>query len=207
MSQAMKRGHPSPYNFDGAALKCILDDNVEGRTTNQFTLNADLCLDGRRNSFSSIGPLQLHTTISAMSEATGHQYATAETDDELSFYDDDDDDDDDYDENVYSVCSDRTKPMRQVIKPLDVESSHGFVFRGAVETWEAFQKGNFVVSTCLDCGEKMICVEDAAYVVCSHCRLVNPVTSHSSKPQYGIGMGFKPKWCLSLLKQNSGPTR
>jgi hypothetical protein len=64
--------------------------------------------------------------------------------------------------------------------------------RGAVETARAADI-NFVVPVqCISCTIDMLCIADAAYVICPLCRVVSQTTQQALNDQWGVGLGFIP---------------
>jgi hypothetical protein len=195
-----KNKRSSPYTFVRVLLKSILSDEAT-RARQATDSQTSKTLHTRRNDSYMVGPLpvpqQICFSASVLTDGgcstVSHSYpVSVESDDDLVSSRGADE---------LSLCSKTVTRLDEEDSkyPLIDESPQDFVFRGAVETWEAFQRGHFALTTCMDCGDHMISVEDAAYVVCSHCRLVYPLVMRATTPQVGIGMGFKPKWCFALL--------
>ena len=69
-------------------------------------------------------------------------------------------------------------------------------FRGSKETWRAIDEGNFLETSCLECGLELVSVPDCQCVVCSDCKMVNPIFEHPPGVQatHGVGMGFQKEW-------------
>ncbi|CAB9515585.1 expressed unknown protein [Seminavis robusta] len=73
--------------------------------------------------------------------------------------------------------------------------------RSSQETYKAVQSGDYTVATCFACCATIVCVNDAAYVLCPDCQVVSPLgfgapTADASKKDdpYGIGTGLKREW-------------
>lgn len=74
--------------------------------------------------------------------------------------------------------------------------------RSEQESYRAVQSGDYTVATCFACTSTIVCVDDAAYVLCPDCHVVSPLgygsvtTIDSSKKDdpYGIGTGLKREW-------------
>ena len=75
-----------------------------------------------------------------------------------------------------------------------VEISPGVVvpLRGAAETRECVKRDFFIPTQCVSCQlEDLFVVQDAAYVLCPVCRVVNPLTTPTADHEYGgLGLGF-----------------
>jgi len=173
----------SPYNLYTAAIKDIPDSRREQQ----------LYQRGSKSNFELlVAKESLHRRIGAVCDDRQSPFQVIENHDELSLIDG---------ESFYSEEDDE----RRDDVGLQSGGEASILFRGAEETWQAFQSGRFTMSTCLDCHQHSISVEDAAYVVCAHCRLVYPLssTTNTSIRQAGIGMGFKQTWCFSLMKEEA----
>lgn len=73
--------------------------------------------------------------------------------------------------------------------------------RSSQESYKAVQSGDYTVATCFACTSTIVCVNDAAYVLCPDCQVVSPLgygaaTHDASKKDdpYGIGTGLKREW-------------
>lgn len=74
--------------------------------------------------------------------------------------------------------------------------------RSSQETYKAVQSGEYTVATCFACASTIVCVDDAAYVLCPDCQVVSPLGFQSGSPHdaskkddpYGIGTGLKREW-------------
>uniref|UniRef100_A0A7S3DSH9 Uncharacterized protein n=1 Tax=Entomoneis paludosa TaxID=265537 RepID=A0A7S3DSH9_9STRA len=72
--------------------------------------------------------------------------------------------------------------------------------RGASETKECVRRDFFVPCQCCSCDLDMFCIQDADYVLCPQCRVVNPLDTHNNNdskdskqptgPGGGLGLGF-----------------
>mmetsp|Transcript_13246 Transcript_13246/g.20080 ORF Transcript_13246/g.20080 Transcript_13246/m.20080 type:complete len:202 (+) Transcript_13246:139-744(+) len=47
--------------------------------------------------------------------------------------------------------------------------------RGAQETWDALENGNVTKCECLECAMRMFCIQDAHYVLCPSCKIIQPL--------------------------------
>jgi hypothetical protein len=210
----------SPYTSVRVLMKSVLSD--EASHACQATVSQTTKTLQTRNDYNLVGPLQVQVQVQAPALAPQDTFCSVSvlTDDCCSTFShrylayDVEGDEDRWsysaeEPSLYSnngACTSACTGLAAEAwkNPLiDESAAKDCVFRGAVETWEAFQRGRFTLTTCMDCGDHMISVEDAAYVVCSHCRLVYPLAMRGNKSQVGIGMGFKPKWCLALLAQTT----
>lgn len=189
----------SPYTFDRALLKSVLDgaDPMRAQPARRQSI------DSSTIPMASSLRLRLSFSCSSLSSASiadsydededEQPVPTEVSDDEASLCDSD--------TSFYSGDYEEEYLCQGVNIPA---SSQIPTFRGADETWEAFKTGRFCLSTCLDCGERIVSVNDAAYVICARCRLVYPFQPPSKTTrQFGIAMGFKPSWCHTLLKENT----
>jgi len=74
--------------------------------------------------------------------------------------------------------------------------------RSSQETYKAVQSGDYTVATCFACCATIVCVDDAAYVLCPDCQVVSPLGFNGGSPHdaskkddpYGIGTGLKREW-------------
>jgi len=81
-----------------------------------------------------------------------------------------------------------------------IEVSPGIfmTLRGSAETWRAIQVDFYIPCTCVICDITIFCIEDADYVLCPQCRVVNPVigvddeacNSVGEEGEGGVGLGF-----------------
>eukprot|EP00527_Entomoneis_sp_CCMP2396_P001226 CAMPEP_0198151822 /NCGR_PEP_ID=MMETSP1443-20131203/57269_1 /TAXON_ID=186043 /ORGANISM="Entomoneis sp., Strain CCMP2396" /LENGTH=216 /DNA_ID=CAMNT_0043817639 /DNA_START=90 /DNA_END=740 /DNA_ORIENTATION=- len=63
--------------------------------------------------------------------------------------------------------------------------------RGAAETRDCIGRDFFMPSLCNSCSLEMFCIQDAAYVLCPQCRVVNPISDVDEDfCEGGLGMGF-----------------
>lgn len=80
----------------------------------------------------------------------------------------------------------------------EIEISPGeyLPFRGSQETWRAVYSGHTMETTCLECGLQLVSVNDCQCVVCSDCRMVNPVFEHPRgvTAVHGAGLGLQKDW-------------
>jgi len=77
--------------------------------------------------------------------------------------------------------------------PKMVEISPGFRvrLRGAAETRDCIAMDLFTPSLCFACNLDMFCIQDACYVLCPSCRVVNPVSCVDRNfSSGGLGLGF-----------------
>lgn len=80
-----------------------------------------------------------------------------------------------------------------------IEIAPGMVerLRGAVETWDCVRHDAIDPCACACCcTTSLFCVNDAAYVICPHCRVVSPLhdddvdDDDQRSARYGVGLGF-----------------
>lgn len=62
--------------------------------------------------------------------------------------------------------------------------------RGAAETARAADINFVVPLQCISCTIDMLCIADAAYVICPLCRVVSPTVDRSLNDRWGVGLGF-----------------
>jgi protein-arginine kinase activator protein McsA len=75
-----------------------------------------------------------------------------------------------------------------------IEVTPGLVLplRGSEETLHAVKIDFLTSSSCLCCEQTLHCIQDANYVLCSDCYVVNPVEANSSGGEYSsVGLGMK----------------
>mmetsp|Transcript_30550 Transcript_30550/g.63791 ORF Transcript_30550/g.63791 Transcript_30550/m.63791 type:complete len:439 (-) Transcript_30550:400-1716(-) len=75
--------------------------------------------------------------------------------------------------------------------------------RGAAETKECVRRDFFLPTKCFSCDLEMFCIQDAAYVLCPQCRVVNPLTEVDEGQEGcegGLGLGFTMD-DLALMQQ------
>jgi hypothetical protein len=78
-------------------------------------------------------------------------------------------------------------------KNLEVEIAPGVMarLRGADETTVALQQGRVVASDCLCCGSRSLCIDDASYLLCPVCKVVNPLCNNArGDTSGGVGLGI-----------------
>mmetsp|Transcript_27909 Transcript_27909/g.76814 ORF Transcript_27909/g.76814 Transcript_27909/m.76814 type:complete len:245 (+) Transcript_27909:728-1462(+) len=103
----------------------------------------------------------------------------------------------------------------------EVEISPGVMetLRGAAETKECVRRDFFIPTKCFACELEMFCIQNAAYVLCPSCRVVNPLddsadaaskdgsTSEKEGATFGLGLGFTMDELASMqqeaMKQSS----
>ena len=74
---------------------------------------------------------------------------------------------------------------------IDIEISPGVfeLLRGSAETWAAVQEGFVCFPECCCCNTRLVCIYDAAYVLCPNCKVVHPLRS-STYRKLGVGLGL-----------------
>jgi hypothetical protein len=80
--------------------------------------------------------------------------------------------------------------------------------RSTDETVQAIARDDFVSATCFGCDADVFCINNAKFMICPHCRVVNPLLLDVGPEQaYGVGLGFTHKTLLKHKKeqQRSGP--
>lgn len=191
---ALRRAR-SPYNFDRTLWKTLMDDKNDSES-GFVRRRPPLTSRTLSNIVQGSLRMRLSSFCSSLSSTVSH-------------YDDDDDDNQPVpmkDTDQLSLFDDDTIFYSEDYADWEDEFSappQRPTFRGADETWTAFKTGKISLTTCPDCSQRMVSVDDAAYVVCAHCRLVYPLTGPASLPRFGIAMGFKPSWCHSLLNEKA----
>jgi hypothetical protein len=75
---------------------------------------------------------------------------------------------------------------------LEVEIAPGVMarLRGADETTLALEQGRVVGSDCLCCGARSLCIDDASYLLCPICKVVNPLRNTGDNKSGGVGLGI-----------------
>jgi hypothetical protein len=97
--------------------------------------------------------------------------------------------------------------------PKMVEISPGLRvrLRGAAETRDCVARDFFTPSLCFACNLEMFCIQDACFVLCPSCRVVNPVSEIDSNfSTGGLGLGFTFEELSSIkrdLAQQSSRSR
>jgi hypothetical protein len=61
--------------------------------------------------------------------------------------------------------------------------------RGADETWNAIKDDFYVPCVCFACDLTLFCIQDASYVLCPQCQVVNPLDGQCESDG-GVGLGF-----------------
>ena len=59
-------------------------------------------------------------------------------------------------------------------KMIEVAPGEFMRLRGAHETWQAIQNDFYIPCGCICCNLMLFCIQDATYVLCSQCQVVNP---------------------------------
>ena len=62
--------------------------------------------------------------------------------------------------------------------------------RGADETWNAIKDDFYVPCVCFACDLTLFCIQDASYVLCPQCQVVNPLEGQQCESDGGVGLGF-----------------
>lgn len=63
--------------------------------------------------------------------------------------------------------------------------------RGAAETRACIARDFFLPHLCFSCSLEVFCIQDASYLLCPQCRVVNPVATHDDfTHDGGLGLGF-----------------
>mmetsp|Transcript_17209 Transcript_17209/g.37549 ORF Transcript_17209/g.37549 Transcript_17209/m.37549 type:complete len:159 (+) Transcript_17209:483-959(+) len=74
-----------------------------------------------------------------------------------------------------------------------IEASPGFWLRlrGSAETKECIRNDFFLPTLCSGCREEIFGIQDAAYLLCPHCRIIGPLWgSNATEEEGGVGLGF-----------------
>jgi hypothetical protein len=86
----------------------------------------------------------------------------------------------------------RPQPQPPKKNRLEVEIAPGVMarLRGADETTLALEQGRVVGSDCLCCGARSLCIDDACYLLCPICKVVNPLHNTTADQSGGVGLGI-----------------
>jgi hypothetical protein len=74
-------------------------------------------------------------------------------------------------------------------KVIEVAPGQYMRLRGAEETWKAIQDDFYVPCSCVICELTLFCIQDATYVLCPKCQVVNPLEKIDGYDG-GVGLGF-----------------
>jgi hypothetical protein len=74
-------------------------------------------------------------------------------------------------------------------KMIEVAPGEFMRLRGAHETWKAIQNDFYVPCACFCCDLTLFCIQDATYVLCPACQVVNPLEKIDGYDG-GVGLGF-----------------
>jgi hypothetical protein len=77
-------------------------------------------------------------------------------------------------------------------KMIEVAPGEFMRLRGAHETWTAIQNDFYVPCACFCCDLTLFCIQDATYVLCPDCQVVNPLEKIDGYDG-GVGLGFTMK--------------
>ena len=79
--------------------------------------------------------------------------------------------------------------------------------RGAKETRECVRRDFFLPTVCFSCEMQMFVIQDASFVLCPQCRVVNPLeTEDSVFGEGGLGLGFTME-DLASIQADFAPAR
>ena len=88
--------------------------------------------------------------------------------------------------------------------------------RGAAETYNCIETDGYIPVLCVACTQEILCIEDASYVLCPHCKIVSPLPREREDPFHttampssvvdgGVGLGFTYnnlfEWQSQILKK------
>jgi hypothetical protein len=74
-------------------------------------------------------------------------------------------------------------------KMIEVAPGEFMRLRGAHETWKAIQNDFYLPCACICCELTLFCIQDATYVLCPECQVVNPLEKIDGYDG-GVGLGF-----------------
>ena len=74
-------------------------------------------------------------------------------------------------------------------KMIEVAPGEFMRLRGARETWKAIQDDFYLPCACICCELTLFCIQDATYVLCPECQVVNPLEKIDGYDG-GVGLGF-----------------
>jgi hypothetical protein len=74
-------------------------------------------------------------------------------------------------------------------KVIEIAPGQYMRLRGAEETWKAIQDDFYVPCSCVICELTLFCIQDATYVLCPQCQVVNPLEKIDGYDG-GVGLGF-----------------
>lgn len=104
-----------------------------------------------------------------------------------------------------SIRSSRAVPRRAASTCIEIAPGVFEPLRGADESWQAFLDDFYLPTLCMGCGEQILCIKDALYVICPQCKTIGPMMAEENgggKPvhgdsdsdqgetTYGIGLGM-----------------
>jgi hypothetical protein len=117
------------------------------------------------------------------------------------------DHEDSYDHHPHHVLHEESGPSPRT---LEISPNVHVPVRPSQETYQAVSSGDYTVTTCFACCVAIVCVKNAAYVLCPDCQVVSPLgfatseaaSCDASKKEdpYGIGTGLKREWVDDLLE-------
>jgi hypothetical protein len=94
--------------------------------------------------------------------------------------------------NVTSQKRRDTNNVAVKCKMIEVVPGEFMRLRGAHETWTAIQNDFYVPCACICCDLTLFCIQDATYVLCPDCQVVNPLEKIDGYDG-GVGLGFTMK--------------
>ena len=74
-------------------------------------------------------------------------------------------------------------------KMIEIAPGEFMRLRGAHETWKAIQDDFYLPCACFCCDLTLFCIQDATYVLCPQCQVVNPLEKIDGYDG-GVGLGF-----------------
>jgi hypothetical protein len=85
---------------------------------------------------------------------------------------------------------DRKKaPCDEKCKMIEIAPGQHMRLRGAQETWKAIRNDFYLPCSCVCCDLTLFCIQDASYVLCPQCQVVNPMEKIDGYDG-GVGLGF-----------------
>ena len=83
-------------------------------------------------------------------------------------------------------------PSMAPVVTIDIAPGVSLPLRGSQETLQALSKGFVAVQGCFVCTTCLVCIADAAYVLCPECKTISPANSRYPDPQ-GVGLGLNAR--------------
>eukprot|EP00527_Entomoneis_sp_CCMP2396_P001684 CAMPEP_0198149002 /NCGR_PEP_ID=MMETSP1443-20131203/44557_1 /TAXON_ID=186043 /ORGANISM="Entomoneis sp., Strain CCMP2396" /LENGTH=131 /DNA_ID=CAMNT_0043813889 /DNA_START=112 /DNA_END=507 /DNA_ORIENTATION=- len=99
--------------------------------------------------------------------------------------------------------SGRKPPPAASSRTVEISPGVHMRLRGAAETQNCVRNNFYVPARCFSCDLDIYCIQDACYVLCPQCRVVNPLSQDLglNPDGGGLGLGFTFEDMISIREE------